>query len=550
MDDFEGDKMSNIPTSPMYVYSKQVKDNSVESDILNRKIDKEQVCTVIASLKEIGKHKKLEEFELRDNCKQWVCDILSGFSNDKKTLLKYLLNDFTDSMMTRMREKDKFALAIVFKQSILLCHTSIGEQTITPLWKVVDRMLDKDNVERFVFFQKRKGVTEVVYYEHTPSEFFTRWLGIPEKEAFFYLGGKNRFYLDIDGVKCVLELTDDDVANKFLVNASVFTIEKNQLIFSSPIRRLEIGQIRVGKKRYNSIADFLQDFLARKYELSYYQNAYRKLEGSLDVLSHAYFDDSEKVVAFSSDGEQVKVKKSNPNFHILFAGKLSFGPVMEMRASFFDRIFTNFINGIDIRIFHAGMKMYPQSEGPFQIGTLEIFNKIESNTIIKDLLDFIHKTEITDSTLKNALYYSVFSLLSYTNETKPISYVFNKFVNELGNNIHKSNLIVQNENETIEFKSRDYLVGKDEDVSKRISEDVENKIKSHPFKIYFFGIEDKTKETDPLPSTKFSSDRIGSLENRISKELSNKASVNMLKVPLDASNECLLMMFVIKDEQQ
>ena len=534
----------------MYVYSKQVKDNRVDSDILNRKIDKEQVCTVIASLKEIGKHKKLEEFELRDNCKQWVCDIISGFSNDNETSLKYLLNDFTDSMMTRMREQDKFALAIVFEGSLLLCHSSIGEQTITPLWEVVDRMLDKDNVERFVFFQKKSGVTEVIYYEHTPSEFFTRWLGIPEKEAFFYLGGKNRFYLDINGVKCVLELTDDDVENKFLVNASVFKIEKNQLIFSSPIKRLEVGQIRVGKKRYNSIADFLQDFLARRYELSYYRDEYRKLDTSLDVLTHAYIDDSEKVVVISSDGEQVKVRKRNPNFHILFAGKLSYGSIMEMRESFFDRIFTDFINGIDIRIFHAGMKIYPQSEEPFQIGALEIFNEIESNTIIMRLLDFIHKTEILDSTLKNALYYSVFSLLSYTNKTKPISYFFTKFVNELGNDIHKSNFIVQNENEIIEFKSRDYLVGKDEDVSKRISEDVETKIKSHPFKIYFFGIEDKTKEIDPLPSNKFSSDRIGSLEDKISKELSTTASINLLKVPLDISNECLLMMFAIKDGQQ
>ncbi len=542
--------MSTIPASPMYVYSKQVKDNRVDSDILNRKIDKEQVCTVIASLKEIGKHKKLEEFELRDNCKQWVCDIISGFSNDKEISLKYLLNDFTDSMMTRMREQDKFALAIVFEGSLLLCHSSIGEQTITPLWEVVDRMLDKDNVERFVFFQKKSGVTEVIYYEHTPSEFFTRWLGIPEKEAFFYLGGKNRFYLGIDGVKCVLELTDDDVENKFLVNASVFTIEKNQLIFSSPIKRLEVGQIRVGKKRYNSIADFLQDFLARRYELSYYRNEYRKLDISLDVLTHAYIDDSEKVVVISSDGEQVKVRKRNPNFHILFAGKLSYGSIMEMRGSFFDRIFTDFINGIDIRIFHAGMKMYPQSEEPFQIGTLEIFNEIESNTIIMRLLDFIHKTEILDSTLKNALYYSAFSLLSCINETKPISYFFTKFVNELGNNIHKSNFIVQNENEIIEFKSRDYLVGKDEDVSKRISEDVETKIKVHPFKIYFFGIEDKTKEIDPLPGNKFSSDRIGSLEDKISKELSTTASINLLKVPLDISNECLLMMFAIKDGQQ
>ncbi len=535
--------MSNNPESPMHVYSKQVKEKNVKGEILNRTLDKERVSAVIASLKEIGMRRNLEEFELEDNCMQWVSEILSDFSNNE-IAIKYLLNDFTSSMMTRMREEDKFAVAIVSKGVLLICHSTLGEKTITPLWKVVDRMLDKDNVERFVLFEKRSTSTTVTYYEHSPSEFFTRWLGIPDREAFYYLGGKNRLYVDIDGVHCVFELTDEDVENKLLKESSLIKVDKNQIIFSKPIDRLKVGQIRVGKKRYNSISNFFQDYLAKRYELSFYQNEYRKLAESFDVLTYAYIDDIDKVVIVTSTEEQIKLKKRNPNIYILFAGNLISGAKIEMRESFFDHLFIDFINGSPIRIFHAGMKMYQQIHGPFQVGSLQIFNEIESNIFIKNLLRFCQNTKILDETIKSALYYSVFFLLNNANEGRPISYLFNKFTNELSRNIHKSDVIVQNENDVIEFKSRDYLVGKDAEVSNIISKDVKIKINSQPFKIYFFGIEDKTKKLDSLTSNKFSSDRIGSLESKVAKVLNDKADVTLIKVPLDNSDECLLMMFV------
>jgi len=136
----------------MYAYSKQIKGEEIKSDLLDRQMEKEKVFKVIASLKSIGKHRHFEDFELRDNCKKWVLEILDDLSKSKE--VEYLLNDFTDSMVTRMREENKFALAIVSQGSLLLCHSNIGEQTITPLWEVVDRMLDIDNVERFVLSKR------------------------------------------------------------------------------------------------------------------------------------------------------------------------------------------------------------------------------------------------------------------------------------------------------------------------------------------------------------------------------------------------------------
>ncbi len=92
--DFERGIVSDTSMSPMYVYSKQVKDKNVKGEILNRKLDKERVSAVITSLKEIGKCKNLEEFELGDNCRQWVLEILSDFTN-KEAAIKYLLTHLT-----------------------------------------------------------------------------------------------------------------------------------------------------------------------------------------------------------------------------------------------------------------------------------------------------------------------------------------------------------------------------------------------------------------------------------------------------------------------
>jgi len=264
-------------------------------------------------------------------------------------------------------------------------------------------------------------------------------------------------------------------------------------------------------------------------------------------LYQKYIDDSYGLVTVSSDGEQIKVRKRNPNFEILFAGKTTSDATIEMRESYFNQLFTNFLNEAPIRIFHAGIDMYVSSYGPFKIGSLEIFNKIKSNTVITHLLDFSQKTNIADNTIKKAVYYSIFQLLSSINEKTPISYLFTRFAKELEKNIHKSSTVLQNETEVIEFKSRDYLVGKNEEISKRISEDIKTKISSHPFKIYFFGVEDTTKKIESLTSSRFSSDRIGSLEKKIIDDLDNDLRVSLLKVPLDVDDECILIMLVVKE---
>jgi hypothetical protein len=543
--------MAQNPKGPIYVYSKQIKEKLIESDVRKKVAEKENLISVIDSLIEIGKEKPIDNLEFDDNCIKWINDVINGFSNtdtQKEDSLKYLLNDFSDKMMTRMRETDKYALAIVSEKFLLLCHTTMGERTITPVWEVVERMLDKDNVERFVIFKKKDDSTTVTYYEHSPSDFFVRWLGLSQKEAFTYLGGRNRISSAIDGIHYNFELTDDQIENQILKDTGIFTRGNDQLILKTPISIIDIKQIRVGKKQYAHVSDFLQDYLARKNDLEFYRDEYEKISRSLAPLVRTFFDEIDCLVTVTNEGEEVKIRKRNPNFNILFAGKTKMSGNIEFRDSFIMKLFSDYVNGVHINIFHAGMKMYQPDTGSISIGSMEIFNEIQCPDIIVQLLEFNKNTNIKDTILNTSLQYSIFKLLSQFNSDKPISAFFSKFSEALGNTIKKPTSVIQNEGDVIEFKSSDFLVGTDDEIVDRVHKDIMKKTGNQLFKIYLFGIANKTNKIEPISADKFNNDRIGRLEKKLMKKMQNKAKISLINIPLNQGTDCLFLMPVVMDE--
>lgn len=526
----------------MYVYSKQINENTISGSKISRKGDKENISLVVESLKSIGKFKNLDYFGLKTNCKKWIITILEGFSDSLETQLEYLLNDFTDSMKTRMREEDKNIIAIISNNYLVICHSRSKENTITPGWKVVKRMLDKDNVDRFVFFIKYSDKIGVYYYEHYPSESFINWLGIPERDAFYYMGGKNRLYTNIVGLNCSIELSDEDVENLLLSKKGNFKIEKHRLDLLEPIVALQIGQIRVGKKQYSSMEDFLQSYLARRYDLTYYHQMYQKLAGSLQPLVTRFIDDIDNVVQVEPNGEKIYIRKNNPNIYIIFASKIYSGYLIQMRESFFDKIFAEFLNRQPLRIFHAGMKLFAPSSGHLKIRSLEFFNKLETNDLMIELIKFYNDLALRDNLLDNALCYAIFKLIYLLNEGKPISFFLEKFLNELELTIgnYSTQKVIQNECNIIEFKSSDYLSGNNIQISKKIFEDLSKKLLDNNFRIYLFGVNEATLELEPMSSNKFSSDRLGTLERMICNELGDTTKIALVKVPLE--NKCLIQM--------
>ena len=297
--------------------------------------------------------------------------------------------------------------------------------------------------------------------------------------------------------------------------------------------------------------DFLQEYLARQYELTFYQNEYKKLISSLDPIITPFIDDANSVVKLVSGVEQTHILKTNSSIYVLFASKINSGTVIQLRESFLGEIYTRFLNTHPIRIFHAGMKMFSPTNGPLQIGSMDLFNEVKQSKLIESLINYYNSLQIRDVLLDRSLCYSIFHLLNKVNNDKPISLFFDKFDCEILADISRPSYgslkVAQNEAKIIEFKSRDYMVGKNEDIPKRIATDLKNKLNDNPFKIYFFGVDEQTQELEPLSNKKFNSGRVGSLERRIIKEIKEDISeLSLVKLPLE--NGCLILMFATSNK--
>lgn len=526
----------------MHVYSKRINEITIIESKILKKSDRENISQVVDSLMGIGKHRKLDYFDLNTNCKIWIREILSSYCENLEIKIEYILNDFTDCMKTRMREEDKYVLAIISSDLLIICHSRGRENTITPGWKVVQRMLDRDNVDRFVSFKKEGESIGVYYYEHYPSDSFIEWLGIPEKEAFYYMGGRNRIYTVIEGMKCAMELSDEDVENLLINKKCDFKIEKDRLYLSNPIRMLHVGQIRVGKKIYKTMDDFLQVYLARRYNLANYTRKYQELISSFEPMTSQFIDNTDNIAKIDSNVEQISLYKKNPNIYILFASKLKYGCTIQLQDSFFTEIYAKFSNNNLVRIFHAGMKLYSSGEEHFRIGSMEFFNKLNLNDLIIKLSKIYNSISLRDNILDRSLCYALFYILNDKNRNAPISLFLEKVLDQLSNEIKSCDKISENESKIIEFKSRDFVVGKNEDIAKKFSFDIGKKLKLNPFRIYIIGINETTQEIEPLTNNIYPSERLTVLENCIRRELNDNVDIYIVKVPL--TNGCLLELIV------
>ncbi|NMC60054.1 MAG: hypothetical protein GYA51_11855 [Candidatus Methanofastidiosa archaeon] len=260
--------------NPFFMYSKRVKGDEIEFKKIGDPLSKKNLSKVIDSLLTMGSSNYLTELNLNLNCIDWIKSIFKSYPHFKNDYMKFLLRNFTDSMNTKMKEADKHVIAIMTGNSLLLCHSRIGEKTITPKWNVIERMLDKDNVIRFVSFTNNDEI-RVVYYEHERSQFFIDWLGIPNKKIFYEFGGENKFFTEIHGIPLSLEITDEKLEE--LLKDKTLIIENHKIELKLQIQELPVKKIRRGKKQYKNAGVFLQDFRARYYDLAYYKEQYNSV---------------------------------------------------------------------------------------------------------------------------------------------------------------------------------------------------------------------------------------------------------------------------------
>jgi hypothetical protein len=553
---FEVDAPSNTNLKSYYIdfYYKKIAEEDIKLGKFDKRTKVQELINIVDSLMPSSHGKFLYELKMSINCVTWINDILFNTCSNRQDCIHYLLNDFAGKMNTRMREEDKFAIAIVCEKAIILCHSNMGDKTVTTSLNIAERMLDKDNVMRFVCFKKSDENIIVKFYETTHSRFFVDWLGIPEKDVVYYLGGKNRFHFEIESLPCVIELSDTDFQNKILCSAIDFKIKENCIVLPNPISRIQISQIQSDKLFFDNTEDFLQAFKMRQYGFTAFQKRYTDLrfnfKNTLETLCSTctYIDNESGVVKNEFIGDNsskvnsvtVVTKDPSCDVNIIFATKLK-DMIIDIKPSYFSKLYSDFINNKPLKIFHAGMGIIV--DNPIRIRNLEIYNSVKMNAVIDKILSYYGQGKMTDAMMDKAVLCTIFILFSEANKDTPIFYLLDLFAKYLGNDVKKSNVLFEDEYKIIEYKSRDVFSGTDMDIVDYISKDLIKK-SSNILKIYVFGVED-SRTIDPIPLHRFDSGRIGNIQGKLREQF--RGELTLIQIPLNDNKNCIFLLVALNN---
>lgn len=527
----------------MYLWSRKVRERQFQfKEIEDTEIN--EVHQILDPLLEESKEEKnLNETKLSANCKDWIKQILEKYPNKDEEKVKYLLNDFTDSLMTRMREQNKYAIALQFENILLICHSDIGERTITPKFEIIERMLDRDNINRYVAFSKRENnIIGVKSWEYYASKSLEEWLGLSCKEIAAFLTGKVRIHTEAMEFPFIIELNDEET-ERFLEKMK---IEGSIIQLPHEIKTLPINDIRMGRKRYKDLDEFREDFYAKRFDLYYYIYRYKELySGGLFESPNSgtfqYFEDESRIVKIHKEIEEIVCKKTNPKIIVLFAD----GNI-KIREKFLELLFSKVLNKERVLLFHAGEKL---AQVPTKVNNLEIFNEIKVPEYIKVLIDFTNDSNIIDGIVRSLSFYTTFVLLHRESKGKRISYIFKKLAEKFKayiSELIEDKKICQIEDRILELKSSDILNDNNKKIIEFLSEDMKKKLEESSIKFYIIGVDEKTRKLEPIPSGKFGDDRISTIkekiEERLKKNLHIEPKLHFIKIPVENGRKFILLM--------
>ena len=490
----------------IYAFSKKVISDEIKSMKIEDELDIKDIKSVINKLPK-PKEKNLKDINLRTNPRNWVESLLETFPNININEMEQLLYDFTDIMRYRMKEKTKYVIGMVLENQLLLCHSVSGEETITPNWKTIPRMLDSDNILRYVQFVRKDQSSKVRYYEKYATESFVDWLRLPLKDAFYHFGGYYRLYSEVEKNVNVFELNEKQIDYWIEKHPE---LKEGRIKFPNPIESLTINQVYVGNIKYENIKDFLQDYHAEKYNINNYRQRYKQIMESMEPFYIRIFDEKNRLVKLIGDQTKIVLEKINPNYDILYVNKN-----IALRDSYLENIYTRFVNGEEINIFHAGVVfIHP----PFSIDNLKIWNLMKQDELNNFIIEYYLAINLQDKCLKRLIEIVIFKILKENNADLPISIFFELLVNRLEKDIQFKERLTKTENKELqmqlEFKARDFFMGRDSEIVNKISEYLASKLVPNKSITLLIGVEDDGT-FDPIPTSRLSSDRVSNLMERI-----------------------------------
>ena len=519
----------------VHAFSKGIRHNRVDYQQIADFGHIGKISEIVDRLENLGgtEEATLSELSLDSNPRDWITALLANYSRCvDEQMMRYLLWDFTDKMKTRMREETKYVIGLLFSRRLVLCHSLYSGETITPTWDIIPRMLDTDNVLRYVSFIAEDKLIRVRFWERYSTSSFVDWLGLKRKKGFLF-GGPYRVRSEIDGMSVEFQLDDKQIED-FVAGHPEFA--RGQIRLSSPVSQLTVDAIEVGGKPFRNSEDFLQIYQAERYGVLPYVEKYKQLNKTISPILYKYVDEEKQVVRVSGGELSVEVTKDLPLVEIVFVNQF-----IDISESYVKKLASRFSNNEAIRIFHAGCEFV---DPPICIGNTQLFNRLTVDEIARALVDFYEGVNLSDRELDLIVRYLIIERLQQANAHLPMTHFLKRFALAVLDLIEvQSRRWVKLEGNIIEYKASDYLGGSNNEVIRRLTDDVKSKLKDSPVKLYVFGVEDDG-ELKPISKSRISSDRLNTLCNGVQGELKHGdySQLEVAGCQIPAAKGCLVLM--------
>ena len=530
-------KLAKEDYSPVYLYYRGLQEEKLRDKSLTTDTEIRNFNEILSQLeRQTGEH-MLEDINIDKNPKLFLKNLLQGYPENNSTFSSALINNFCDSLKTRAREKGTYAVLIIMENSVIVCHTDAKEKTVTKDANVIERLIDADNVGRYVRFIKNKNdEIRVQHYERRLpiSDSLSEWLGLEKNELSFREIGDIKIFTEIDDSTAVFQYTREEFEQKFLAEDSNYNLTGDK--FSTPNDQYPVSSYKIDRESFDTVEEFKERFNTLYYDIKSQKRRYDDIANSLDSWIDPVYDKGDKVVKGSD--ENILVSKSHDELEILYAHSQ-----IQLSASWKLKLAKNFRNGSELRLWHAGMSY---EEPPTQIGGFVIQNSIGIDDCIgptlHQLAEYI-RGDSSGSFISDVLSYVLFTSLGRWAES-PISHFFDQMSEKFEENIESKGMVLDEENGVIEYKSSEWLPESNDKLAEEIVEEADNDLK-----MIIVGVDEIESKCRPINGNQFKSDRNRNIASKVEKLNQTIEHCLVHTVPIEG-NESLLVAVTIKDADE
>lgn len=294
--------------------------------------------------------------------------------------------------------------------------------------------------------------------------------------------------------------------------------------------------MKLGRRRYDTVDEFLQQFYALYYDLNTLRNQYSTLAESMTPHTTTVVDHEDKVTTGGPSGPTKVMKGNDSGFSVVFADKN-----IELSAGWRLQLSKKLRSGETVRLHHVGNDFV---EEPVQVGSFEVYNPLDIDEESLNQLYSVTQEARTGEHLSNIINCVMFHTLSEWC-TSPISHFFDQMTKRFEDELSAEGMILRDEDGLMELKSRDWLVDVDDDVD--AAEKISAEIQSDS-KLLLVGVDEEEQQIRPMSRNKWDSERNKRIRDRLREMNGHHDSIQLSSLQM-GGGDCLLFVYSVRGDQ-